>query len=1713
MRVLYVVVGLILFFFNPLSAQTITSATSGPWDQTTTWVGGVVPTSSNSTLVQIASTHAVSIPAGYNATAVSVTLAPVGATTCSLTIASTGSLSFTGTLTLGSGVPTRGKVTVNGTLIVENGATIGPAASLTRLTVAGTYRHNYTTTAGQIYKVTWSPGSTLEIAGYTDFSPAAFTPPLGLNQTFPNFKWNCTNQAMDMYLGAAAGSTLSSVTNNFTVAATNGFAFGLATNTDVTLTIGGSLTIGTNSYFDITGGPNGTGNGIVNLAGDFILSGDDGLGNFGAGTAALNFNGSSTSPQAFNSPYSISTAVDFTVVNGATLNIAETSSIQTAGGFTLQAGATLGVASPDGLVTGQTNGNIRTFGSRTYTAGGNIIYNGTVAQNLGSEWGSTGALNGFAVNLEIANTSTGGVTNDIVGSTSLVGRLRLSKGALNIGNANTLVISGDFEGADPGSVGPPVVPARTGTISGHSSGTSNLTFNGSGTISGTLNFTSGANSLKNFVIDRAGDITLGSNLTITSTGTLTFSSTANLQVNGQTLTINGNMAQTGSGAIASTLTSTSNLVIGGSGALAVLPLCTSCSSDNEFNNVTLSRTGASSAYNWATPANIHGILDLTSGAFTHSSGLTMIAGSTFRRSAGTTYSGSTPNAATTYNVSYIGTVTTSNELPTTAQNRLMNLTIAGNTTLDKNININGDLSITGGTLLAGAHDITMLGQTFAINGGSFSIGSSNFVTFSRPSGTTTMSGSTIDGAQFGNLTIASGTTLVAPSANINISGQWDNNGTFTANGGTVTFNGGAQNIDAAGQSFFNLATSGGTKTLVSNLDVNGQLTINSASTLFADTYNINVAGVWSNSGTYSYTNLSTATVTFDGTTQSINSNGQNFNNVTFANSGTKTQTAALNVRGDLTINSGVTLDVSSSNFNLNVGHNFTNNGTFNPRSGTVFFDGSLVQTIGGTTNTVFNNITTSNATTVTFSSNQSLSNVLTLNSGVFSPNNHFTMLSTAVRDARIAPLGGTASIDTTRMTIQRYLPNANSTQNTRYLTPSISNATVAGWQDDFPITGSFTGASTNATWPASNPSLYRYKESQAGNPAFNSRWDKYPTTNFRATLTRGVGYAAYVMQTTPITIEQVGIANWGAVSVAVTNQSGASNDGWNLIGNPYAAPINWENVTIPAGVYQEMTVLDNMNNVGAGAGRYIYYLQGSPGLAVPSSYDGTIASGQAFFIWKSAVGSTNLTFQEDDKMAVSHPTFIRESLLNVLRINVTGNDHEDELVIHFDDNAQDIADGLSEAHKMTNDYITFSSLTSDGVEMAINTFGSLTCSKQVDLHLTNVTPGTHTFTFSQFESFDQNVKLRLLDNFTGQSFDVTTESTVYNFDVTTDSASFGENRFKMFIGYSGLNTGLKVEASSICVGSDASVKVYAPEAGVIYYATINGTTISDPVAGKAGQDLVLSIPGSKLASSNSIVIMARLDQCTVPLSNHASIDAKTLPTISATNDAANCGAGSVILGASGAPADGSYHWYLTEDATVAIDGANSSAYTTPTLTKTKTYFVSAVNSLGCEGGRMAVTATINYVDAPTISISGNVLTSSASTGNQWYLDGTPIDGATGQTYEASKSGVYRLVVTSGACSNAVEQEFAVTGDLEEGIKGYSVYPNATRGLINIEVGTLDPVSVTITNQIGVEITRGELRQEGMARKGQLDISGNAAGIYLVVIRHGENTVVKKILKN
>jgi hypothetical protein len=81
----------------------------------------------------------------------------------------------------------------------------------------------------------------------------------------------------------------------------------------------------------------------------------------------------------------------------------------------------------------------------------------------------------------------------------------------------------------------------------------------------------------------------------------------------------------------------------------------------------------------------------------------------------------------------------------------------------------------------------------------------------------------------------------------------------------------------------------------------------------------------------------------------------------------------------------------------------------------------------------------------------------------------------------------------------------------------------------------------------------------------------------------------------------------------------------------------------------------------------------------------------------------------------------------------------------------------------------------------------------------------------------------------------------------------------------------------------------------------------------------------------------------------------------------SCGAGPVTLTVTGTAGTTSYKWYTTETGNTAISGAISSSYTTPTISVTTTYYVTALNGT-CESLiRIPIVAKINPTPVVTFN--------------------------------------------------------------------------------------------------------------------------------------------------
>ncbi|MCX6269866.1 MAG: aryl-sulfate sulfotransferase [Bacteroidetes bacterium] len=175
---------------------------------------------------------------------------------------------------------------------------------------------------------------------------------------------------------------------------------------------------------------------------------------------------------------------------------------------------------------------------------------------------------------------------------------------------------------------------------------------------------------------------------------------------------------------------------------------------------------------------------------------------------------------------------------------------------------------------------------------------------------------------------------------------------------------------------------------------------------------------------------------------------------------------------------------------------------------------------------------------------------------------------------------------------------------------------------------------------------------------------------------------------------------------------------------------------------------------------------------------------------------------------------------------------------------------------------------------------------------------------------------------------------------------------------------------------------------------------------------------------------------------------------------------------------------------------------------TTTYTVIATGAPGADTS--SITVIVNPAPPiPTITQSGDTLFSSASSGNQWYLNGNPITGATGPYFQYTLGGNYQVMVTN---QNNCTSESAVLIITPAGIiiNGHNqtirIFPTITTGILyiynpenedhNLIVNVLDIYSKTL-----MKLTNPEL----------VDLSSLENGVYFIVTENNYGRITQKIV--
>ncbi|TCC96935.1 beta strand repeat-containing protein [Pedobacter hiemivivus] len=758
------------------------------------------------------------------------------------------------------------------------------------------------------------------------------------------------------------------------------------------------------------------------------------------------------------------------------------------------------------------------------------------------------------------------------------------------------------------------------------------------------------------------------------------------------------------------------------------------------------------------------------------------------------------------------------------------LTISGDVTNNGTLNLRPDANSSGNTTFNknGVQTITGAGTTTSFNSITTDMGTLNTnylevtaANFSAPDGFLTLrngsfqlNSSTVSLSPF-TADIATDNFLIPATA-----GLWVNAGIIISPdmnwtvAGLVKVTGGALNMGSTANNYvlpkstahfviaggnFNLASAISNPSEAWTLDVQGgTMTINTLGSTTAGIAPFNMDGpgatfgmsggtiVIQNAGgsagqNLGYRNLSTTGTGFIGgtlqmgnastaaaQTMDINSTNPIYNlSLASSNVTVPLMSSDLIVKNNVTITAG-TLDINSQT--LKIGGSISNNGSFIVSDGTIEMNGSAAQNIAGAafTGNRIRNLTINNTAGVTLGGSLDLTDILLVSTGQFNSAGYLKLASTTTKTALIDG-SGIGSV-TGSVTMQRYLAAGFGY---KYFSAPFQNATVNSFAATVDLNASF-------------PNFYNYIEDKV-----SSGFTSY--TNPSNPLVPLQGYAAdFGSSTSSKTVNMAGTVSNGALSTTLYNHNQLYTKGFNLVGNPYPSPINWDassgwtRTNIDNAVY-----FFNSGSVSQYTGGYSTYVNGisSDGIAAP-----VIASMQGFFVHVSdgtyPVTSTlamNNSVRVNDLAPVFHKSImstarnVNSSPRMLLRFSANFSDHaqsSDPIVVYTNGQATQGFDKQLEAVKLMNDngelpnLYTIAESTS---KLVINALSELDTSTVIPLGIKIEKDGNITFNLRNLENWPANLNLYLTDAVTGANQDLQ-RNPIYTVSLKKGTI---ENRFSL----------------------------------------------------------------------------------------------------------------------------------------------------------------------------------------------------------------------------------------------------------------------------------------------------------------------------------------------
>jgi poly(3-hydroxybutyrate) depolymerase len=160
---------------------------------------------------------------------------------------------------------------------------------------------------------------------------------------------------------------------------------------------------------------------------------------------------------------------------------------------------------------------------------------------------------------------------------------------------------------------------------------------------------------------------------------------------------------------------------------------------------------------------------------------------------------------------------------------------------------------------------------------------------------------------------------------------------------------------------------------------------------------------------------------------------------------------------------------------------------------------------------------------------------------------------------------------------------------------------------------------------------------------------------------------------------------------------------------------------------------------------------------------------------------------------------------------------------------------------------------------------------------------------------------------------------------------------------------------------------------------------------------------------------------------------------------------------------------------------------------------------------------VTDVPQPQINVTNGILYSNIDEGNQWLLNGEPIEGAVNSSYRPMKTGNYSLVVSNGCTRSSASVPFIVTGEDKYPVSADDImlYPNPAKSILHLKTDRNVTTATTynIIDLLGRKIQSGAITGNDFKQGTDIQLSDSVTtGFHVLVLTNSQFNVRLTFLK-